>query len=138
MPDSKKEYEVTVARTGVMRVFADSMDEAMSLANAHNSAYVRWDDDSPRLPDLLHPDVIGTWHPGDTVWFLYHGSTVCGRVKQVSMRPGFDDVVHVAILDTLPEGCGMEGEVVPIDGRLLFRTQAAISAALEEYAKKKE
>lgn len=149
MPDSKKEYEVTVARTGVMRVFANSMDEAMSLANAHNSAYVRWDDghsatdaqeveDGPELPDLLHPDVIGTWHPNDTVWFLYHGSTACGRVKQVSMRPGFDDVVHVAILDTLPEGCGMKGEVVPMDGRLLFRTKTALNAALEEYVKRKE
>lgn len=163
MPDSKKEYEVTVARTGVMRVFANSMDEAMSLANAHNSAYVRWDDghsatdaqevkDGPELPDPLHPDVIGTWRPNDTVWFLYHGGVACGRVKQVSMRPdfddvvhvavlntlSFDDVVHVAVLNTLSEGHGMEGKIVPMDGRLLFRTQTALNAALEEYAKKKE
>lgn len=149
MPDSKKEYEVTVARTGVMRVFANSIDEAMSLANAHNSAYVRWDDghsatdaqevkDGPELPDPLHPDVIGTWRPNDTVWFLYHGGVACGRVKQVSMRPDFDDVVHVAVLNTLSEGHGMEGKIVPMDGRLLFRTQTALNAALEEYAKKKE
>lgn len=149
MPDSKKEYEVTVARTGVMRVFANSMDEAMSLANAHNSAYVRWDDghsatdaqeveDGPELPDPLHPDVIGTWRPNDTVWFLYHGGVACGRVKQVSIRPDFDDVVHVAVLNTLSEGHGTEGKIVPMDGRLLFRTQTALNAALEEYAKKKE
>ena len=141
----KKPYEVTLVRTGILTVFADSPDEAMAIADRQNAAYVRWDDGiSPTDAREVESDgsdwdipgpapaVIGAWNLGDIAWFLLNGKIAAGLVKSISLREGTDGLADLRVMsydgpatDVVP---GMERKSF----RLLFRTRTELERAITE------